>query len=364
LEFRTASFLGFLPLPYIMKTSIILVAYNSAKDLEILLPSFKETETDQLWSDLIVIDNGSDNSLDIVKKYFPEALTEKSSGNIGYAAAANRGVALAFERGAEAVIIMNTDMKVLPNFFSNLVKILEDKTIGCAQSLLLRPNIPGSEDLAINSAGNIIHPLGIGFCDLDGRPINEAPREITDINYPSGSSLAVTKEVWQTIGGLNEKLFLYHEDLEFGLASLFLGLRNVLAPSAKIIHYHKFRPLDGFRFFYMERNRYLVWLKAWRMPTIVLLTPFMLLAEIGLISFSLLRGQILERPKIWLGVVKAVPEILKQRKSFARVVSDRSIMKQLKPIIRYQPTKNFITDKIFTPGFRLMKGIILLFLWW
>lgn len=347
-----------------MRTAIILIAYNSAKDLEILLPSFLETGTDKLWSDLIVIDNGSDNSLDIVKKYFSGAITEKSSGNVGYAAAANRGADLAFARGAEAVIIMNTDMKALPDYFSNLVKVLEDKTIGSAQSLLLRPAVPGSDQLVINSAGNIIHPLGLGFCDLDGQEIKKAPQEIITINYPTGSALAVRKEIWNKIGGLNEKLFLYHEDLEFGLANLFLGLRNVLVPTSQVIHYHKFRPIDGFRFFYMERNRYLVWLKVWRPATIVLLTPFMLIAEIGLIGFSFLRGQILERPKIWLGVIKALPEIIRQRKGFTRAVSDRSVMKQLKPIIRYQPTKNFLTDKILSPCFKLMKGIILLFLWW
>lgn len=347
-----------------MRIAIVLVAYNSAKDLEVLLPSFLETGTDKLWSDLIVIDNGTDDSLDIVKKYFPAARAEKSSGNLGFAVAANRGAEIAFAHGADAVIIMNTDMKVMPDFFTELVNVLEDKSIGSAQPLVLRPKTVGSDELVINTAGNIIHPLGIAFCDLEGQPITAAPKQITEVNYCTGSCVAVRREVWQKIGGMNEKLFLYHEDLEFGLASLFLGLRNVVVPSAKVIHYYQFRPLDTFRFFYMERNRYLVWLKIWRPATIILLTPFMIIAEIGLIGFSFLRGKIFERPKIWLGVIKALSEIIRQRKGFTRIVSDRSIMKQLKPIIRYQPTKNFITDKILSPCFKLMKEIIMLFLRW
>ncbi len=346
------------------KTAIILVSYQSAPNLEKLLPSLKETGASNQWSDLVVVDNGADNSLAVVKKYFPDAITLKNSENVGFAFAVNQGARLAFGRGAEAVLIMNPDMVVLEGFFENLVNVLDDDTIGCAQSLLLRPKEPGSKELVINSAGNVLHPLGLGFCDLDSRPLSEAPQKITEINYPSGSALAVRREVFEKIGGLDEKLFLYHEDLEFGLASLFLGWRNVLVPASKVIHFYEFRPLQGFRFFYMERNRYLVWLKVWRWPTLIILAPFMLGAEIGLIGFSFLRGQILERPKIWWGVLKNLPFFYLQRKNFRRQVTDRSVMKQLKPTIRYQPTKNFMTDKILTPMFKLMKTVILCFLWW
>ncbi len=164
-----------------------------------------------------------------------------------------------------------------------------DPKIGIVQSLLtLHPRT----DL-VNSWGNEIHFLGFGYAGGESTPLAEARNqgklEIRDIAYASGAGMLVRSSLIKEIGGLDESLFAYHEDLEFSWRARLAGWRVVLAPASVVHHKYEFsRSIK--KYYWMERNRFLVMKKLYKPATLWLLLPALLVMEIGLWLFAFRGG--------------------------------------------------------------------------
>lgn len=253
-----------------------------------------------------IVDNASsDASLTYLKSNYPEAeILVRADGN--YAAANNLGAKRAIEDGCDYIFILNMDTVLDANCLSQLVTSLEEcpqAFIAQAKILLHDKGLSGGNEV-LNSLGNVIHFLGFGFTRGYGRPEQDFANFLASDKYPeikgyaSGCALLISRIAWQIIGGYDEIYYMYHDDLELGVKARLAGGKIILAPDALV--YHKYEFARSVKMlYYMERNRRLFVLSFYPASLIVLLLPALIVMEIGMLFYALLKGWSLTLFQIW-----------------------------------------------------------------
>jgi N-acetylglucosaminyl-diphospho-decaprenol L-rhamnosyltransferase len=179
---------------------------------------------------VIVVDNASpDDSTAAIRARFPTVDVLALGVNRGYAAACNAGIAHGV---GEAIVLLNNDVIVPPQFLERLLAPLDaDTHIGSAASLLLQPG-----ERVIDSAGLTADPTLAGFPRLQGCPERSATTRHPMLLGPTGAAGAYRRAALAEVGGLDERIFLYQEDLDLALRLCAAGWSSVLAHDARAIH--------------------------------------------------------------------------------------------------------------------------------
>lgn len=179
---------------------------------------------------VIVADNAStDGTPDRLRQGSPEVVLVETGGNLGFAVACNRGAAAGT---GEVVVLLNNDVEARPDFLERLVVPLEgDSAVGSVAALLVRP---GKE--TIDSMGLTVDATLAGFPRLIGRPVGDAGLADPLLVGPSGGAAAYRRSAWVEVGGLDEHVFIYSEDLDLALRLRSAGWGAVAAPDAVGVH--------------------------------------------------------------------------------------------------------------------------------
>jgi GT2 family glycosyltransferase len=178
---------------------------------------------------VIVADNAStDGTPDRLRDAFPEIALVETGGNLGFAVACNRGAAAGKN---EVVVLLNNDVEVRPDFLERLVAPLENTPVGSVAALLV---CPGGQ--TIDSIGLAADRTLAGFPRLFGRPVCDAALTTPVLAGPSGGAAAYRRSAWEDIGGLDERVFIYSEDLDLALRLRSAGWATVAAPDAIGVH--------------------------------------------------------------------------------------------------------------------------------
>lgn len=347
-----------------MKVAVIIVTYNAACFVPDCLGSLSRMDRAGLDADVIVVDNGSTDGTVGMLKAYPFAEVVETGKNLGFAGGNDLGIRMALERGATYVYLLNHDTEVAPGFLVEAVRMGEtDPRIGAAQSLIL---LSPDKDL-VNTSGNAIHFLGFGYCRDYRRPVRslrfEGRREIA---YASGAGVLLRADALRKAGAFDEELFLYHEDLDLGWRLRLAGYVNVLAPASVIWHKYEFSRSIA-KYYYMERNRYIVLMKNFRLWTLLLLAPFLLAVEVALFAKSLLSGWWKEKRKVYGYFLKAGAwrHIARERRAVARLrkVGDREIVRLFTPTISFQdvtgPFTKYVANPLMTAVWAVLRLLII-----
>jgi GT2 family glycosyltransferase len=178
---------------------------------------------------VIVCDNGStDTTADHVRVSFPEARLIELGANVGFAAACNRGFALG---NGEIVVLLNNDVDCRPDFLERLVAPLTDDRIGSVAALLLTPG-----DKRIESFGLAVDVTLAGYPRLRGSSTAEAQPTHPILVGPSGAAAAYRRRAWGDVGGLDDSVFAYGEDVDLALRLREAGWATAAAADALAIH--------------------------------------------------------------------------------------------------------------------------------
>jgi N-acetylglucosaminyl-diphospho-decaprenol L-rhamnosyltransferase len=177
---------------------------------------------------VVVVDNGStDDSVEMLGERFPEVSTIALTENIGFGRALN----LAIEREpGEAIVLLNNDVVCEPQFIEALLEPAK-AGIEMVAAVLLRPD--GSD--RIDSAGVIADKTAMGFDYLNGERA-DAAATAPDPLGPTGGAALFSAESFRRVGGFDERIFLYYEDLDLALRLRASGARCKLVPEARAIH--------------------------------------------------------------------------------------------------------------------------------
>jgi N-acetylglucosaminyl-diphospho-decaprenol L-rhamnosyltransferase len=210
------------------------------QSIDVVVPTFNRWDlTEACLGDLagqtvahavIVSDDGStDGTPARVREAFPAASVVESDRNRGFAAACNRGVAAGSGR---FVVLLNNDVRARPNFLERLVAPLDrDERVGSVAALLIRP-----DERTIDSVGLAADVTLAGFPRLAGRPMVEAAAVHPRVAGPSGGAAAYRRVAWDEVGGLDEAIFFYMEDLDLALRLRAAGWKSTAAPDAVAVH--------------------------------------------------------------------------------------------------------------------------------
>jgi GT2 family glycosyltransferase len=291
--------------------SVIVVNYNGAAALERCLRALLE-DTGQVETEILVVDNASsDGSAAIAERLAAEhdsLRLIRSDTNRGYPGAVN--LALPEARG-DHVAVLNMDVVVSDGWLEPLVAFLgSNPDTGAVCPLIVLESDPGR----INAAGQNIHPTALGFNRWLGKPLEHAGTDPVRVSGLHGAAFVVRRTLLERLGGWDDRGFLYHEDVELSWLLRLAGKDIHCVPASTVSHdYH----LTMFpqKLFLLERNRWKMLLSNLRGRTRVALSPLLVVSELMMWGYCLLRGPGFLRAK-WrsYGWLRANAEEIRHRR--------------------------------------------------
>lgn len=177
-----------------------------------------------------VCDNGCDEgTAERVRAEFPQAHVVRLERNMPYALACNRAVA---QGDGDVVVMMNNDVDARPDFLERLVAPLEgDQRVGSVAALLVRPG-----EQAIDSAGLVADRTLAGFPRWHGHHPSQARADDPGLTGPAGAAAAFRRAAWEQVGGLDETIIAYMEDLDLAVRLRTAGWAAAIALDAVAVH--------------------------------------------------------------------------------------------------------------------------------
>ena len=219
--------------------SIIIVNYNVIELLLNCINSIYSNNTSTLEIEIILVDNNStDGSVDVVALRFPEVHIITNKFNAGFPAANNQGIKIA--RG-EFIFLLNPDTEILDDAIEKLMQFVEAQNTLC----LVTPKLLNSDFTVQKSiqrfitVKEIIAELFFLHDYMDKRKgyfQNLKRNEIIKVEALSGAAIMMKKEVIDKIGTLDVDLF-WTEDMEFCYRANLHGIDRIYFPKATIIHH-------------------------------------------------------------------------------------------------------------------------------
>jgi GT2 family glycosyltransferase len=183
---------------------------------------------------LVLIDNGSGDAprpeslpgLDFDLIRLPE--------NTGYAGGNNVGLRRAFASGADYAFLVNSDVICAPDCLERLLEVAAARPrAGVLGPLVLREAVPGR----IESNGQSFDRVWARHSEHDrGRPADSVDQAPHGVDAVSGCALLASRDLAERVGLLNERFFLYFEDLEWCLRAYDAGFDVMTVPRARVWH--------------------------------------------------------------------------------------------------------------------------------
>ena len=289
--------------------SVLIVAWNSGTELRRLLPPLL-TELRE-GDELIVVDNDSpDDSAAVVAELAPRAQVVTMGRNLGFAGGVNVGSTAAT---GDLLVILNPDAIPQPGWGEAIRRPWrEGRGWSAWQSLVAE-----GDGRTINSAGNPVHFTCIVWAGRHGEPIDAAP-EAGEVTALSGACLAVPMDVWRRHGGLAEKFFMYHEDVDFSLRLRLAGETVGIEPTAVVAHDYEFTASAGNKWRWLERNRLATLVRLWPGSLLLLLAPALLATEAALLVAAAAGGWGGQKLRANAEVIVWLPRLLRERRALRR----------------------------------------------
>lgn len=272
-----------------MKLSVIIVSYNTSalllNCLNSLLASLTEFLSENEY-EVIVVDNGSDDdSIDVVKKHYPSFRLICNKDNSGFSVANNQGIK---EAKGDIVLLLNSDTEVKKDSLQKMYKIIhEDNKIAVVGGMLrgkngkIQPSVgffptlskvflwmTFIDDLPIISF--LVKPYHV-----DNKSFYNSVRQV---DWVSGACMMLNRQAINKVGMLDEKIFMYGEEMEWCYRLKKSGYNIVYTNEAEILHLKGasgsgesagiLEEFKALRYFY--RKHY----SGWQYPILVALLRF------------------------------------------------------------------------------------------
>lgn len=177
---------------------------------------------------VVVVDDASpDDSAARVAERFPEVPVVVQPANRGFAATCNRGVA---EGDGSVVVLVNTDVVAHPGLLAGLWAAFDDPAVGSVTPLVLDP------DGRVDALGIAADPTRAGFLRRHGASPDTLDEPTWRLLGPYGAVAAYRREAWQQVGGLDEGIVMYGEELDLALRLSAAGWAAAQVPHAVATH--------------------------------------------------------------------------------------------------------------------------------
>lgn len=220
--------------------SIIIITHNSIGQVHACLESLAQ-HPPSVHHEILVVDNASaDGTAIAVRRRWPAVRVIDAGANVGFATANNIGIR---QTSSALVLLLNPDTKVRAGALDRLVGVLEARP----DAAVAGPRLLDTSGRAELSFGSMIGPfaelrqkvlvvggqLGLplirSYVDrLTGRP--------KDVDWVSGACLLVRRADAEAAGLMDERYFMYGEDVDFCAAIRARGRKVLFTPDAEVVH--------------------------------------------------------------------------------------------------------------------------------
>lgn len=223
--------------------AIVIVSYNSAEFIGACLESVISARR-EVRQQIIVVDNDSrDHTVEFIRERFPEVELVTPGANLGFAAGVNLG---ARHADAEFVLLLNPDTVILDHAVDTIVGFArKHPDHGLYGGRTLRPD-GGLEPSSCWGEPSLwsMAMFGFGLTTmapknrwLDPESLGDWQRDsVREVGVITGCFLLAPRTVWEELGGMDERYFMYGEDADFAMRARKLGYRPVICPEAELIH--------------------------------------------------------------------------------------------------------------------------------
>ncbi|MCZ7418623.1 MULTISPECIES: glycosyltransferase family 2 protein [unclassified Micromonospora] len=227
-----------------LDATAIVVTYNSQGQVLAALTALR-----QAGLPVRLVDNGStDRTVELVRTHFPEVTVLVGQGNVGFAAAVNRG---ASGVQTSVLLLVNPDCVVPPETTRALVETVFGRPeIGIAGPRLLDADgqvavsahpFETLTTVVASRFGGMLVPVPVRRW-LSGRRRRQAYDACLHgalparVDWVSGACLAVRADLFTAVGGLDEAYFMYYEDEELCLQVRCHGAEVLYLPHVTAVH--------------------------------------------------------------------------------------------------------------------------------
>ncbi|WP_066022582.1 MULTISPECIES: glycosyltransferase family 2 protein [Clostridium] len=238
--------------------SIIIVNYNTKELLRNCLNSIKSTVNDIEYEVIVTDNNSKDGSTVMLKQEFPWVKLIESKINGGFAYANNLAIK---KSSGKYIFLLNSDTVLLRDVIKKMVTYMdENNDVGLLGPKLLNPDMTHQTSVSgfptfkrevyhIYKLKNILKvPMlkklmiaisgKIGSKDVEQYMMNfKEVNEPREVQVLVGAALLIRRDVIDKIGMLDERYFMYYEEIDFCYQANKAGFKAVYYPYGEIIHY-------------------------------------------------------------------------------------------------------------------------------
>jgi GT2 family glycosyltransferase len=223
-----------------VRLSIVIISFNTRGDLERCLETLAAAPP-AAPHEIVVVDNASsDGSPEAVRSRWPAIRVLVQPENVGFARANNAGIRAT---SGELVLLLNSDTLVPPGAIDTLIARLAAHAGAAAAG----PRLVDARGEVELSFGPMMAPFAelrqklVGTLHRRGfRPVSRFVRRATSrermVDWVSGAALLVYRRDAELAGLLDERYFLYTEDIDFCAALRARGRQILFTPAATIVH--------------------------------------------------------------------------------------------------------------------------------
>ena len=253
--------------------SIIIVNYNTPDDTKATIQSLSEITHSGFDYRVVVVDNGSKELLSFNKAFLKKNANVdllRSESNLGFSGGNNLGIQHAIDHyDSDYYLLLNSDTIVDRDFLQALYEMMKkDSKIGlaCSKIYFHRGYEYFENSYTEAEKHRVLWYVGgkvdwtnlfsyhIGIDEVDRGQFDVA----SETDYATGCAMMISREVIERVGRLDDRFFLYSEDVDFSLRVHKAGLKVMYCPDSVV--YHKIGRSSGgagspLQQYYQTRNR-------------------------------------------------------------------------------------------------------------
>jgi len=284
----------------------------------------------------IIADNASnDDSVDYIKKYYPEVEVYELETNYGFSGGYNRVIKSLVD--LEYIIFLNSDVEVPQGWLEPIIQKMEnDTSIAIAQPKILAFDNKEYFEYA-GAAGGYIDSLAYPFCR--GRIFDTTEKDEAQYNddkevfWASGAAMVMKKDVFDNLEGFDPDFFAHQEEIDLAWRVKRAGYKVMAIGNSKVYHVGggTLSYVNPMKTYLNFRNNMIMLLKNDSFLNILWKFPFRLILD-GIAGVKFLTEG---KTKSVIAIIKAhfyvyfhIFSIIKKRKHYNKLIKKYSIGKE------------------------------------
>jgi len=219
----------------LIRISVIIVNYKAKYFLKNCIASVLSSDIMEKVEIIVVDNNSSDGSNEMLQKEFPEVKLLQNSENLGFSKANNKGASVA---KGDYLLILNPDTVLDETTLSEMLDFSENQTQFGAAGVHF---IDGSGKFLPESKRNFPN-LKVAGAKLLGYSkyyyANHIQKDANaEIDILTGAFMFIKSKVYKEVGGFDEDFFMYGEDIDLSYRITKAGYKNHFVGTCKVVHF-------------------------------------------------------------------------------------------------------------------------------